>query len=210
MRSSQPPALATWLLEHLNPGSQNEALAGDLLEQFSQGRAAAWYWRQVLVAILAGFMKEWRIFALAAVSTVGWVFLFGLLGHSDVGDPSFGLPKYHPEPVSLIEAMLFFVAFAQIPIGFASGIYAAMTTDWTLASSRRRVWLGQLASLPTVAISRFLLLPFLSTRSHPTVVLNIVGMLPLFLGAVVVMWSWRPKGPRVRFKLFRIDPPSNW
>lgn len=54
MKSSQPPALATWLIEHLIPGSRNEALAGDLLEQFGQGRSALWYWRQVLVAILVG------------------------------------------------------------------------------------------------------------------------------------------------------------
>jgi hypothetical protein len=46
------PSLATWLLEHLIPGPRNEALAGDLLEEFSAGRPAAWFWRQTL-AVLA-------------------------------------------------------------------------------------------------------------------------------------------------------------
>jgi hypothetical protein len=34
MKSSQPPVLATWMLEHLIPRSKGEILAGDLLEQF--------------------------------------------------------------------------------------------------------------------------------------------------------------------------------
>ena len=48
----RPPSLALWLLDHLIPGPANEALAGDLLEEFSTGRGAAWYWRQTL-AVLA-------------------------------------------------------------------------------------------------------------------------------------------------------------
>ena len=47
-----PPRLATWLLQHLN--GTNEALAGDLLEEYRHGRSAAWYWRQVMSAILVG------------------------------------------------------------------------------------------------------------------------------------------------------------
>jgi hypothetical protein len=40
------------MLKHLPPGRQNEALAGDLLEEFVHGRSAIWYWRQVMVAIV--------------------------------------------------------------------------------------------------------------------------------------------------------------
>ena len=55
-----PPAMATWLFEHVVPGNENEALAGDLLEEFHRRGSAAWYWRQVLGAMVAGFSKQLR------------------------------------------------------------------------------------------------------------------------------------------------------
>jgi hypothetical protein len=60
MKSACPPSLATWLLERFIHGEENEALAGDLLEEFNRGRSARWYWYQVLVAMLAAFSKELR------------------------------------------------------------------------------------------------------------------------------------------------------
>lgn len=58
MRHSDPPRIATWLLEHWTPGARNDALAGDLLEEFRSGRTGAWYWRQVLTAIALGCVQE--------------------------------------------------------------------------------------------------------------------------------------------------------
>ena len=54
---SEPPALATWLLEHIRFSNTGEALAGDLLEEFTRGRSAAWYWRQVLTTVVVGRSK---------------------------------------------------------------------------------------------------------------------------------------------------------
>jgi hypothetical protein len=48
MTPRKPPALAQALLEQVDPG--NEALHGDLLEEFAAGRSRLWYWRQVLAA----------------------------------------------------------------------------------------------------------------------------------------------------------------
>jgi len=45
----RPPRLASLLLERFTPG--NEALHGDLDEEFSSGRSSVWYWRQVMAAI---------------------------------------------------------------------------------------------------------------------------------------------------------------
>jgi hypothetical protein len=52
MKSPQPPAFATWLLKQLCSGQYSDALAGDLVEEYQQGRSESWYWRQVLVAIV--------------------------------------------------------------------------------------------------------------------------------------------------------------
>jgi hypothetical protein len=46
----QPPPLATWMLENLTLGERDEALHGDLIEEFQEGRPDTWYWRQVVAA----------------------------------------------------------------------------------------------------------------------------------------------------------------
>jgi hypothetical protein len=38
-----PPTIATWMLKHLVWGGRNEALEGDLLEEFQRRRSATWY-----------------------------------------------------------------------------------------------------------------------------------------------------------------------
>jgi hypothetical protein len=58
MKTSRPPILATKFLDMLAPGPHGDAVAGDLIEQYRQGRSAAWYWRQVLLAVLVGHAKD--------------------------------------------------------------------------------------------------------------------------------------------------------
>jgi hypothetical protein len=57
MRRSEPPSLATWMLDHAVPGGRDEGLAGDLLEEFRAGRTEGWYWRQVVSAIAIAFAR---------------------------------------------------------------------------------------------------------------------------------------------------------
>ncbi len=58
MKASHSPILATKLLEQLVSGPHCDALAGDLIEQYRQGRSAVWLWRQALLAIIVSFMKD--------------------------------------------------------------------------------------------------------------------------------------------------------
>jgi hypothetical protein len=82
LKPSRPPELATWLLEHLTRREHREALAGDILEKYREGRADRWYWKQVLVAIAADFSTEFRsrwvsaVFALVVCGTFPWKQLF--------------------------------------------------------------------------------------------------------------------------------------
>lgn len=54
----RPPKLAAAVLRRLGPG--NDALAGDLLEQFKEGRSRLWLCRQVCGALLRGIVAEIR------------------------------------------------------------------------------------------------------------------------------------------------------
>lgn len=76
MKRREPPPAATWMLTHLGSGHRNDALYGDLLEEFKAGRSEGWYWRQVLAACgiswfsalsmripLALFALLWSMFA---------------------------------------------------------------------------------------------------------------------------------------------------
>src|SRR5258708_11747553 len=58
MKSSRPPFLATKLLEWLASDPRGDALTGDLIEQYRQGRSAVWYWRQALLAILVCLARD--------------------------------------------------------------------------------------------------------------------------------------------------------
>lgn len=58
MKKTTPPSLATWMLEHLTPADRDDALAGDLLEDYLSGRSNGWYWRQTLAACAGGWIRE--------------------------------------------------------------------------------------------------------------------------------------------------------
>ncbi len=193
MRSSKPPVLATWLVEHLIPGPRNEALAGDLLEQFSQGRSVTWYWRQVLCAVLWGLVKDWRVLALAIAVTAGWAYPLNF----------WDTPMTHAIfSLSLIGATASLTSLAILPVCFATGLYAAMRApDRLPAGWRSGIWrralLAQFASYLTVAITTFLLLAFLPTQRHSSFVVNVIGLLPVFFGMLIMMWTW-PELSRAR------------
>ncbi len=67
---SNPPRLALWLLRC---GGDSDALTGDLIEKFHEGRTRRWFWKQVLVAfalsILAKIRQHWPQFSYAIAGT---------------------------------------------------------------------------------------------------------------------------------------------
>ena len=85
MRSA-PPAVATWLLERFGVG---QALTGDLVERYSLGRSRFWFWRQALLAIVIGSVKdirEHKLLAIRAVCVAGVTsYLLGLVARLIIG-----------------------------------------------------------------------------------------------------------------------------
>jgi hypothetical protein len=76
---SNPHRLAIWCLRHACPGSDIEALTGDLIERFREGQTRGWFWRQVLIAFAVGVLGEirrhWPHFCYAiAGGVMTWLF----------------------------------------------------------------------------------------------------------------------------------------
>jgi hypothetical protein len=70
----RPPRSATWLLTHL---VRNDALIGDLREQYRHRRSFTWYWRQVISAIVIATINEIRNHKVLALR--GFVIGYALL-----------------------------------------------------------------------------------------------------------------------------------
>ncbi len=154
MRRTNPPFFATWVLEHLTPGDRNNALSGDLLEEFRSGRSTSWYWRQVLSAVAINSAREIRshlfVFAFAALWTIPsrawWIFAFWSAAHS----AGFILPW--PYATTLGMAIL---VFLSLWAGLAAYVllYSITERNSNLEGAGRGLWIGPLVfSIITVAI----------------------------------------------------------
>ncbi len=78
-----PPVIATWLLERF---CADVALAGDLVEQYREGRSLAWYWKQAIAAVGVYSMSqilEHKWLAVRAIATgyVIWYVLNNMFLH---------------------------------------------------------------------------------------------------------------------------------
>ena len=76
------PMFATWLLHRFGVQRQNEALIGDLAEEYQAGKSRMWYWWQTLVAIWVTAVRDVRenkLLALRAVA-MGWILARAFLG----------------------------------------------------------------------------------------------------------------------------------
>jgi len=67
--------MATWMLKHFGSGSNNDAVLGDLAEQYVQNGSTMWYWRQAMQAIPVSFFREIRAHKVTAAKALltGWV-----------------------------------------------------------------------------------------------------------------------------------------
>ncbi len=61
MTDREPPGMAVWLLKKGASPYQLEALMGDLLEMYRDGRSPSWYWRQVIAALLIARLRAFRM-----------------------------------------------------------------------------------------------------------------------------------------------------
>lgn len=146
MTHSDPPVLATWFLEHMRFSNTDDALAGDLLEEFNQRRSAAWYWRQVLVAVLVGFASEvrhHRVLAIRAI-VISWAANYGtiVLGREVMVELS-----RHRLP-----GLAFPSAFASVVICFLAGAVSGLIVALLHRKHRNAMLLTCAGALPGWAL----------------------------------------------------------
>lgn len=207
MKASHPPVLASWLLKHLMPEGQNEILAGDLLEEFGE-RGSAWYWRQVLAAILIGFFQVVRVrwtailFAIAFSTAVPWRYILVAPKLQSFLYSGIRLPW----PLSLISEIGFLTLFNGIVLVLAVGLYLAVVRN----SNPRKLTPALLAGLSVVALSStgVFCVPALYPFSFRFVISFIV-YLPLLVGLLISMWIVAPDVARAESRGFSGQNGSN-
>jgi hypothetical protein len=188
---SHPPSLATWLLEHLIRREDNEALAGDLSEEFAQGRSVTWYWHQVFVAILVALSKElrtrWVTFLFAII--VSGVVSYRQIWHSFEFEGLFTWGIKLPWPVSLLFTIALWSAAEGLVFVVAFSAYLGAIRRFNLHSFLKGVLVALVPlSLGNLALSCLWIV-------HPPVVLffTVIWRLPLFFSLVLATWGARPK-----------------
>jgi len=185
MRPSKPPALATWMLEHFALGRDREVLAGDLLEEFQRRRSVAWYWRQVLWAIVVGLSKrlraEWAEIGFALVWT--WVVFTvgGLLPRSMV---IWAFSHRWPESRIYLIGVIF--ATSAILLSLGLGLYLQMMRSFDLQGFARGVLVVVLGSALHSAS-----LPLVRVRSRNVAVVLLIRGVPVFFILLAAIWRAR-------------------
>lgn len=161
MTRTEPPRIATWLLAHCTPGARNEALAGDLLEEFRHGRSRGWYSRQVLAAIAIACLREivdraGMLFfgVLWSMLAPGWDLLIGNIEHNPA---LFGPMWKLAWPWSTLTALGFFLLIGAAFIWSGMLLYILLHGSMARSFSLRRIRHGLLLSLSAfIAVSAIL------------------------------------------------------
>jgi len=145
VKPTDPPALATKLLESLVPLRTSEALLGDLIEQYQSGRSRSWYWRQVILALVISAGREARTRKLQAIRAL----IVGYLCGASLCYFSTSAAGKFLGPYTVVGAYLLF-----LPLAFIS----AAISGWILSRTHSRPMVlvfaifGVIASLVALAV----------------------------------------------------------
>lgn len=183
MTASRPPRIAARLLEAFGSSDQ-DALVGDLYEEFARRQSRSWFWRQALAAIVTGAWSEIRREPRRALSgvIVGWLVLGALAPISITlfNDGPITLSKFvwNPLDASLLWLLARFCApaflsgallsrvsrstgtllmFATTIIGMT--IVSFPLNAYTLSDVSAKEWALYTSTLPTACLLGFVLLP---------------------------------------------------
>jgi hypothetical protein len=154
-----PPALATSLLDLLC--NENEALAGDLLEEFRRNQSIGWYWQQVLMAVLIRLSKDLRAHWVLAARAI-------LIGAVTGGLFSFVWTESGCEGLLIrASALVLPEATARWPCFYVRYFLICAVSGWVVARTHR-VCTAAMVLAYTTAVFGFLVWDFLRLWSTYT------------------------------------------
>jgi hypothetical protein len=139
MNVSRPPRLATWLLNRFVSGHKGESLLGDLIEQYQHRLSRSWYWRQVVIAVLAAVTHEVRDHKLLAVRALSacWALLWFLGLFAEQFYRSMGLFIWNWTVALRLDMLRAWWFTYQLPL-FVLLCVNATATGWIVARFSRR------------------------------------------------------------------------
>lgn len=178
------------------PGGQNEILAGDLLEQFGE-RGPAWYWRQVLAAIVVGFVQTLRarwgaiLFAIAFSASIPLRYIWFVSQFKYLLYSSIKLPW----PLSLVSQIGILTLFNGIVLFIGVGMYLAIARDFQPGKLTKALLFG----LSVVAVTSAVWFCIMSSQHFHSHLL-FLAYLPLFFGLQISTWMLTPDVKRAKSK----------
>ena len=125
MKPTDPPALATALLELLIPPRTSTGLIGDLIEKHRNGRSGTWFWQQTIMALMTFAFRETRKHKLQASSAI----VVGYLCGASLCYFTTSAAAKFVGPYTVVGAYLLF-----LPLGFVS----AAASGWIVSRSHSR------------------------------------------------------------------------
>jgi hypothetical protein len=205
MSRSKPPAMAAWLLEHLTRKTGNDGLVGDIMEEFNTRHSAAWFWRQVLLAIFARFASNLRRAFFALSFALFWTIGTVLWGH-----------YFFPSQIqSAIRQWVPSVAFAHFQWPLSTivyvGLWSALTTIPVVAGMSLYIVASKRSSPRRYCFA--VLLAFgvqVTTLALPGIAKHSRGSSDAIFLATLFLIIWVAQGPRRDDGrvLGRLDPGS--
>jgi hypothetical protein len=223
MKPAMTVGLATWMLEHLTFGRDNESLSGDLLEELRAGRSAGWYFRQVSMAMGIGVCEAIREYASPLLFSAAWSTLYPLwrlmgrnwLVHQSPGRwVALGWP--YSTMLDLADGILPAVTFVWL--GVLVYLLLLLRLRRAKEISSFRVLLGLSTSLSVLLATTIGLFYYLK---HPVMNVQYVATegfyslfhicainIPLTLSLLLALLSILPRTPRIARK--RRTPHANY
>lgn len=181
-----PPRIATWLLLRLASGPRRESLIGDLIERHQQKRSTAWYWQQVLVAIvLTNVESMWghKTLALRAI-VVGWCAMYAI-GALSGAFLWAAMPSQQFDLRVATGSWLPFVLNPFVLLGHVHTAVVRVATGWLVARSHRPYQ----TSMVFAFLASFLILdlPWLFRGAIDAVVVGDAPVVAMFINHLVSM-----------------------